>query len=116
MNQGFADPRVKPENSMMVQVWLHQGVGTWNVGHGTQMTFGRNLGKDPCAWFWKAAGVGKSLTWSVFKWQPRVNRAATWFEIKAYSQNWWIFGSHFWEKRDMKLKVWGKLQMDSHSG
>ena len=77
VNQGSADPQVRPENSMMVQVWLHQGVGTWNVGHGTQMVFGRNLGKDPCVWFWKAAVVGKSLTWSVFKWRPRVNKAAT---------------------------------------
>ena len=75
-----------------------RGVGTWNAGHGTQMVFGRNLGKDPCVWFWKAAVLGKSLTWSVFKWRPRVNRAATWFEIRSYSQNWWIFG-HTFERR-----------------
>ena len=115
-NQGSADPQVRPENSMMVQVWLHQGVGTWNVGHGTQMVFGRNSGKDPCVWFWRAAVVGKSLTWSVFKWRPRVNRAATWFEIRRYSQNWWICDHTFGEKRDMKLKVLVRLQMDSLSG
>ena len=80
MNQGSADPQARSESSMMVQVWLHQGVGTWNIGHGTRTVFGRNLGKDPCVWFWKVVVVGTSWTWSVFKWQPRVNMAATWFE------------------------------------
>ena len=59
MNQGSADPQVRPENSMMVQVWLYEGVGTWNAGHGTQMSFGRNLGKDPCVWFGKLRWLAK---------------------------------------------------------